>query len=122
MTKRLTTLYIALHLAFGPVFSAFASTCSAMPDQPNPHQECTHHQATALQQQDQNHQAHQNCHESDQDNNAHDRCGCHCPASTAGLVNTFFPDLADNVTVPFSSPVQTQRSVTDTPLFKPPRA
>ncbi len=122
MIKRFMTLYITLHLAFSPIVSAFASTCPSMSD-PGSHEECAHHQTPAR------HEQHkpssdrlQNCHASEQDHNSNDRCGCHCPASTAGLVNTFVPPLVDEVNVPFVSLVQTRHSITDTPLFKPPRA
>lgn len=121
MFKRLTTLYIALHLAFGPVAGVFASTCLPMMDTGS-HEECTHHRTMAQQDQhSQNNDSHRNCHESEQDKNTHDRCNCDCPASTAGLIHTFFPRLADNVIVLLVSPAETQHSVTGARLFKPPR-
>lgn len=122
MIKRLMALYIALHLALAPAVSAFASNCSSMKE-PGSFEMRMHHQASARH--DHSHHAsgdtHQHCHDSEEDNHS-DQCGCHCSASTSGLVNTFSPRLAHSVTVPFDALAQTQHSVTDTPLFKPPRA
>jgi hypothetical protein len=122
MIKRLMTLYIALHLAFGPAVNAFASGC-AMPDQANLHQECDHHQKASTQAADRHGQSHDiNCHDSGSGKKAPSRCDCDCPASTVGLITTVSPPLADNPVVPFASAVQTQHSVTDTQLYKPPRS
>jgi hypothetical protein len=123
MVKRLIIFYMALHLAFSPVASALASTaCSSILQAESA--PCKHHshQAVAAQQQDRAiSEAKQNCHDSGQDTNSRDRCSCHYTPSVAGLLNTFVARITENVTAPIVSPLQTQPSVTDTPIYKPPR-
>lgn len=125
MTKRLISFYVALHLALAPVVSAFASTaCHSLPSQDETSHCKHHHEAASLEHQNPvASEPHQNCHsEQDQDKTSKAKCSCHCAAPVAGLVNTLASCLAQSVSIAIVSPVKTQHSVTDTPLFKPPRA